>query len=372
MIAGNFTITEHQVPEIILDETMARATDLARSENYGDLARLSNRLLEADANGFLANYFRGVAAMGLGETVSGREHIKKAEAIVPRVRKFDFLTPLLRRRGAPEVEVVFQRLALMLNFEVTDTYLLSYPKCGRTWVRLILATYALRGEQGDPLDVAEISHEKDGLSTIEISHDDYPHWKPSSQITDEKSAYQDKRIIFLTRDPRDVMVSYYFQYTLRGDKDRAGNAAFNGDLAAFMRQDIGGLKSLVRYYNVWAANRDEPASFMLITYEDLHKDVRASLREIVDFMGWPDYGPDVLDQAVAAGSFDNMRRLEADDTLGNVRLRPPADGNPEGFKVRRGVVGGFRDYLADEDIAWMENYLDSELDDYFGRYKYFS
>ena len=150
------------MPEIILDETMARATDLARSENYRDLARLSDRLLEADANGFLANYFRGVAAMGLGETVLGREHIKKAEAIVPRVRKFDFLTSLLRRRGAPEVEVVFQRLALMLNFEVTDTYLLSYPKCGRTWVRLILGTYALRGEQGDPLDVAEISHEKDG------------------------------------------------------------------------------------------------------------------------------------------------------------------------------------------------------------------
>ncbi len=110
----------------------------------------------------------------------------------------------------------------------------------------------------------------------------------------------------------------------------------------------------------------------MLAYEDLRRDVRASLREIVDFMGWPDYGPDVLDRAVAAGRFDNMRRLEADNTLGNVRLRPPADGNPDGFKVRRGSVGGFKDYLSDDDIAWMENYLHSELDDYFGRYKYFS
>jgi hypothetical protein len=153
LIAGNCTITEYEVPEIILDETMARATDLARSENYEELARLSDRLLEADANGFLANYFRGVSAMGLGEIVLGREHIGKAEAIIRGVRKFDFLTPLLRHRGELEVNMVFQRLALLLNFEVTDTYLLSYPKCGRTWVRFILGTYALRGEQGDPLDV---------------------------------------------------------------------------------------------------------------------------------------------------------------------------------------------------------------------------
>jgi len=96
------------------------------------------------------------------------------------------------------------------------------------------------------------------------------------------------------------------------------------------------------------------------------------LGEILGFIGWPDYGPDTLDQAVAAGSFENMRRLEANDTPGNVRLQPPADGNPEGFKVRRGVVGGFRDYLADPDIAWIDEYINSELDDVFARYKYVS
>ena len=35
-------------------------------------------------------------------------------------------------------------------------------------------------------------------------------------------------------------------------------------------------------------------------------------------------------------------------------LRAGRDADPEAFKVRRGKVGGFRDYLSDDDVAWID------------------
>ena len=64
-----------------------------------------------------------------------------------------------------------------------------------------------------------------------------------------------------------------------------------------------------------------------------------------------------------------MRRLEESDSLNNVMLKPPPDGNPEGFKLRRGMVGGYRDYLTDDDIAFMDDYLRTGLDDLYADYK---
>ena len=94
------------------------------------------------------------------------------------------------------------------------------------------------------------------------------------------------------------------------------------------------------------------------------------LKAIIEFLGWPVYGPVILDLAAQAGEFENMQQLERTDALKNFRLQPPTDGNPEGFKVRRGVVGGFRDYLTARDISWIDDYLGGELNDLFARYKY--
>lgn len=349
-----------------------QAKFLFRSRNFQALAQLADEILAADAAGFLATYYRGLAAMGEGDEILARNLIRKAQSVRPEIKNYDFLDPLYRRQGKSDAEILHQHLMTMELFSNVDTFLLSYPKCGRTWLRFMLGVYALKGGPGDPLNIEQISAANPDLATLEISHDDYPHWKPAGEIVTEKKVYKDKRVIFLARDPRDAIVSYFFQYTLRGDKDLAKDSSFDGDLSEFVRHDIGGLPSLVSYYNTWAANRDVPAAFLLITYEDIQKDVRGSLKQVVEFLGWPDYGADVLDRAVAAGDFESMHQLEASNALDNVRLQPPKDGNPEGFKVRRGVVGGFRDYLSERDIEWIDNYLRDELDDLFVQYKYAS
>ena len=64
-----------------------------------------------------------------------------------------------------------------------------------------------------------------------------------------------------------------------------------------------------------------------------------------------------------------MRRLEEAGTLRNNRLRPTIAGDPEAFKVRRGIVGGYRDYLSADDIGYAENHIARELDPFYTWYR---
>jgi hypothetical protein len=60
-----------------------------------------------------------------------------------------------------------------------------------------------------------------------------------------------------------------------------------------------------------------------------------------------------------------MQRLEAAGVFDSKILRSRDVANPEAFKVRRGKVGGFRDYLSPDDQAFAAEAL-KELDARFG------
>jgi hypothetical protein len=67
-------------------------------------------------------------------------------------------------------------------------------------------------------------------------------------------------------------------------------------------------------------------------------------------------------------SFENMRKIEKnnDPTAGSRRLMPKDLNNPESFKVRRGKVGGYRDYFSDEELAVINEYITSNLAPSYG------
>lgn len=49
--------------------------------------------------------------------------------------------------------------------------------------------------------------------------------------------------------------------------------------------------------------------------------------------------------------------MEREDTLRNKKLRPKKVGDPESYKVRKGKIGGFVDYLSAEDIEYCNQML---------------
>jgi hypothetical protein len=240
--------------------------------------------------------------------------------------------------------------------------ILSYPKCGRTWLRMMLGrTLALHFELGSVNYLADdlLAGTEAQTLRIRVSHDDNPQWKEPAKLRRRKSRYRRQRVVFLVRDPRDVVVSMYFQRTQRERVDV-------GTMADFIEARVGSLNTILEYYNIWASRRSQPRDFLLIRYEDLQQGPTVEMRRLLDFVGLHDVSDAHIAEAVEFSSFDNMRAMEMQGELRSGRLRPRDRSDTESFKTRRGVIGGYVDYLEPAQIESIERRIAGQLDPFFG------
>ncbi len=246
-----------------------------------------------------------------------------------------------------------------------DVHIISFPKCGRTWLCLMIAK-ALEFHHGvavdNPLKLRRYRRRIPGLPLILQHHDGGPEFKRVEELEQDKGLYAGKRVLFLVRDPRDVTVSAYFQKTKR-------NINFQGSLKDYVYHPVGSIATNIAFYNIWAWNRHLPETFLLMTYEGLHADASRELRRAMELIGVTDITDETLQRAVDACRFDQMRRLEAANALGSKRLAPRDAADESTYKTREGRVGGHAKYLDPEEIAYMDRLIDQELDPLYAQYR---
>ena len=61
---------------------------------------------------------------------------------------------------------------------------------------------------------------------------------------------------------------------------------------------------------------------------------------------------EAFSHALEFSRFGNMKKLEAAGAFASKILQPTDVADPESFKVRRGKVGGYTDYLTGDDLAY--------------------
>src|SRR5262249_19297590 len=322
---------------------------------------------------FDAQYLLGVALLQAGQEAQGEECLRKAAALEPAIINCSHLDALLRQRGHySPLYSAKERYRQFKRLQATDTFIISYPKSGRTWVRLLLGKFLQLhfgfAEDAQMLELHALTSRLPHMPRVDVTHDDYPHWKPAAAIERTKDRYRGKKVVLLIRDPRSTLVSYYFQYTRRGDKELANDAAFNGTMSDFVRHRIGGIDNLIAFYNAWAHQRAVPAAFHLVRYEDLHAAPVPTLRKLVNFLDLPKGDDAMLERVVTYCAFDNMQRIERDNALKSPRLVAVDVNDPDTFKVRKGKVAGYDEYLTASDLDYIDAKLAS-LDDLFMDYK---
>lgn len=235
-----------------------------------------------------------------------------------------------------------------IRYRRTDVFLISYPKSGRTWLRFMLGhaiTSHFNLQVDNLLGLSQLARMNPAIPRILVNHDDNPHLKKTAALETDKRPYRHAKLILLCRDPRDVLVSLYFHKSRR---DRQ----FTGTLSEFIDAPAGGFNNILRFYEIWAENRDVPQSFHLVRYEDLHQNPLQALRNLFNFMGLMQINDTTLSEAIAFAGFDKMRQMEKQGQVQTTnRLQPGNVIDVGSYKTRRGKVGGYVDYLSEAEIS---------------------
>jgi hypothetical protein len=216
----------------------------------------------------------------------------------------------------------------------------------------------------------------EGIPRIRFAHDFRPQWKTPEELQTDKSMYRHQKILLLVRDPRDILVSSFFEKTKRKPAKRREKPRFTGTINEFVYQNIGGIDTIIAFYN------NVPDEFRIFRYEDLRQNVCETFTDVLKYIGLEEIDEKILDAVLELGRIEKMRKMEAQSARGAhasrrtdpdvesafmTRAFQPADPNdPETFKVRKGKVGGFVDYLGEEEIAFLGKKISDELDPVFG------
>lgn len=236
-------------------------------------------------------------------------------------------------------------------------YIISHPKCGRTWLRMLIGKAIcdkFNLSEEFILDTVKLTGMA-GLAGVGWTHEHSGDLRPSLtgnrfvRFATDKSTFQNKKVIFLCRDPKDVLVSFYFH-----TEKRANKKAFEGNISEFIRSRRFGITKLIEYYNVWYKNQEVPEDFLLIKYEDLHRDPHKTMKLVLEFIGVNDIETEIIDDAVKFSSFSNMKKMEKNKEIKYKNMQPGNVNDDESYKVRKGKVSGYLDYLSQEDIQYID------------------
>jgi hypothetical protein len=250
-----------------------------------------------------------------------------------------------------------------------DVIIVSIPKSGRTWVRTFLCAYFCQ-RRGYAFTLEPERYEDSAIPRIVYSHDLFEHrtkgnlWDRlrSKYLIPAKELHRAK-IILLARDPRDTFVSLYLQMTRRdpGTREKFKQKT----VSDLLRDERFGIHAIVGTMNDWTDEFSHRPDFTLIRYESFRASPAEQFCNLLATVGEKKLDMSIFQAALEFSEFDNMKKLEAAGAFDSKILRAGDVRDPESFKVRRGKIGGYKDYLSAEDRQYATDAL-TRLDPRFG------
>lgn len=254
-----------------------------------------------------------------------------------------------------------------------DYVIVSFGKSGRTWLRMMISrAYQLKHNISHRhlIGFDNLHRKNRQVPKIFFTHDNY--LKDYTGNVDNKSDYYDKKVILLVRNPADVAVSQYYQWCHRMKplKKAINDYPLEGEaisLEDFVLHHPAGLKKVIEFMNLWAFEKDAIKKLLIVRYEDLKATPEATLNNVMNFLNTP-ADEKTIAEAVEFSSFENMKKLESSGTFrfSGGRMVPKDKNNPDSFKVRKGEVGGYRQYFTIEQTFEIDETIDLQLAPVYG------
>ena len=241
----------------------------------------------------------------------------------------------------------FKDFVLSFKYPYGKVFLVSYPNSGRSWLNYMLLNVL------KTLEIQDIN--------IQLTHDQSEiilenGFKPDPLLLykyPNRYKYLRSRVIFLARDPRDIIASIFI-------KSQIGlNFPLFDSISDFVNMMFW-FKRIIYFYNLWNNNKNIPIDFKLVKYENLLMD---RFKKVLSFLNIK-INDDIVSNIYMESSADKMRKKEKENTLdGITHFGTELDK----LKVRHATKGSFRNDLSNNDILYCNNEM-KKLSSFF---KYF-
>jgi len=235
----------------------------------------------------------------------------------------------------------YDHSALYPTIRPSDVFLCAYPKSGTHWLAFLLG-HILENDQGQTIDLKSIDTFVPDVNLIYTKRGSLTQYDNFSNPRFFRchAAYDPNlpRVIYVIRDPRDVLLSYWhYQKFLSKD--------FSQTLTDYLRGDDFWPCRWDDHVSSWLlpqTNLNRHPNLLVVKYERLHQDTADVLREVLNFCAINATG-DAIARAVERSSFHRMQAMEKKFGVHG------KNGHESESFVRKGKTGSWREEMSDPD-----------------------
>ncbi|KAL1421607.1 hypothetical protein MTO96_022977 [Rhipicephalus appendiculatus] len=242
-----------------------------------------------------------------------------------------------------------------------DVFIVSYPKCGTTWLQYIV--YGIYSGGVPPQNMRQFKCSMPFLERQGAEHS-VQKGRPvaiKTHLPIGKELYSSPaRYLYITRNPFDCCVSYYY-HTKHMPAYCFGQATFDDFFELFITGDV----EFGDYFDhllCWYPHRWDP-NVLFLTYEELKRDTAAAVVKIAGFLG-DEYAARLRQEPVLVGRILEVAALEQHEEglrlLEVSRDRRVATSLEElvrrpmtGEFVRKGAVGDWKEHFSPVQVQRM-------------------
>ncbi|XP_063054320.1 sulfotransferase 2B1-like [Engraulis encrasicolus] len=273
------------------------------------------------------------------------------------------MEPYMDYHGLPLPSIAHSQDSLKYfeNFQVKDddVFAITYPKSGTTWMQEILPLI-LNGGDLTPvktipnwdrvpwLEETRAAQVMDNLSSprLMVSHMPY-NLMPASFFSSKA------KVIYVARNPKDVMVSSYFFHQMASFLDDPGT--FDEFMDKFLAGQVL-FGKWTEHVKSWK-EADLGDRILHITYDEMVQDLKGAVKRFSDFLGC-EMSEETLQKVASHCSFNSMKT----NSMSNYSMVPQEvmDTNKSAF-LRKGISGDWKNHFTPEQESKFSTAIMKEL-----------
>ncbi|XP_076011993.1 sulfotransferase family 5A, member 1 [Genypterus blacodes] len=256
------------------------------------------------------------------------------------------------------------QLAIRFPFQDTDVLIASYPKSGTTWVQEIVTLIC---SKGDPQFSQAIPNwtrapwleqyycapilEASPTSSPRVITTHLPHHLLGPAFQDSKP-----KVIYVSRNPKDVLVSYYHFHKMANFLPEAGT--FQEFFSNFLEGKMC-YGSWFDHVKGWTSQTVTMNNLLHITYEEMSQNLHDAIKRISSFLQCP-LLEEEINNCMKHCSFSSMR----DNKMVNYTLVPAEImDHSKGSFMRKGKTGDWKTMFTDEQNQHFKHVYRTRMQD---------